>query len=556
MIDGARLGDFGVSGEGWSGCFVIPLDKILQARTDRSCLHSLTIEMSIGPPDEYNVCGRTTPQPVRSGPILVWIDDFLTPAVDESIKAECTNGPPDCAQSTIGGPVDVASGRMYYEQTDLAIDGPLPIRFTRHYQSKADQDGILGYGWTHSYGMRLASHDSRTKVLVTGEGRRVYFNQDGAGGWQRNPYEHLRLIGGGAPAWVVIDKHDTRYDFDAEGKLTQIRDRTDNRVVLTYDANDRLETIGQDVNADGAADRSIVLHYVNGRLERLTAGTRAVLYEYDNGNLTGVRGADGSHETYEYDTTDPHELRFVRINGTLIEGHTYAGGKVVATEKNGLSYSLSYVPPAAGQLVGGKTTVTNAQGGVTEYTIDTFNGTVTERRGVAGCGGCGVPGEHVKIQRDAFLNPTRTIEYRSGQPPIVTDMTYDDRGNMLTRAEGIVGDPDAAAPLPAALRTWTYTYDPTYNYVTSETIPTVGTCDDTSGLKRITNSYVELPDCPARGNLCKRTISGCEGDDPLTNITRYRYGTGGRIESVDGPRGDVSDITRLQYYTTDPVDPS
>lgn len=60
-------------------------------------------------------------------------------------------------------PVSTVTGNNYHDETDLAIKGRgLDTIFTRTYNSasiSSKTDGDFGFGWTHSYGMKLKSND-------------------------------------------------------------------------------------------------------------------------------------------------------------------------------------------------------------------------------------------------------------------------------------------------------------------------------------------------------------------------------------------------------------
>ncbi|MDP2834020.1 MAG: DUF6531 domain-containing protein, partial [Pseudomonadota bacterium] len=61
-------------------------------------------------------------------------------------------------------PISTVSGNNYHDETDLMIRGRngLNTVFTRTYNSQPSASaklGDLGYGWVHSYGMRLVSND-------------------------------------------------------------------------------------------------------------------------------------------------------------------------------------------------------------------------------------------------------------------------------------------------------------------------------------------------------------------------------------------------------------
>jgi len=74
------------------------------------------------------------------------------------------NNPPKqcpCAssQGAAGGPFNTRTGALWTDTTDLSLStGGPPITFQRTYLSRAsDQNGPLGFGWTHSYLTRLVA---------------------------------------------------------------------------------------------------------------------------------------------------------------------------------------------------------------------------------------------------------------------------------------------------------------------------------------------------------------------------------------------------------------
>jgi len=115
---------------------------------------------------------------------------------------------------------------------------------------------------------------------------------------------------------------------------------------------------------------------------------------------------------------------------------------------------------------------------------------------------------------------------------IHTQMTYDSKGNIRTRKE---------AAGTALERTWSFMYHPTFNFLTEEKITTVGTCANTERI--VTNTYD-----PNTGDLLQRQIKGCNGPDPFMYTTTFTYDGHGQVNTVNGPRTDVSDITDNDYY--------
>lgn len=129
-----------ILGSGLSG--TVTLDQAFFPSAD--CLHTIEIrarflKKTVLPPSCLSLA-----DPVLSGPSQIWSTSY----------SECT-GPVDCNKSTVGLPIDVATGKMYYEMADLVIRGPLPIELVRRYDSQSTFNGPLGFGWSHNYLMRL-----------------------------------------------------------------------------------------------------------------------------------------------------------------------------------------------------------------------------------------------------------------------------------------------------------------------------------------------------------------------------------------------------------------
>lgn len=498
--------------------------------------------------------GTFIPQGMRaSAPAAFWSSPFK----------DCT-GVKGCNRSSVGKPVDVATGKMYYEMTDLSIQGPLPITFSRRYDSQSAVDGPMGYGWQHSYQLRIEGAGTGREVLVDREQRRIYFNQLPMGaGWDANRIDNLALISGGTSTWRVTDKQQTKYDFDSSGRLVRIFDRTNltaslllPHIVLRYDpGTGNLTSVGQDINGDDTADRSVTLVYygtVPDRIHTLTAGGRTATYTYDGiGNLQSVIYSDGSSVTYQYNDTNEigpkHNMTAaLDSDGTIIEAHTYYSNDKVNQTKSAATaagdnyvYTLAYDSPGANQ-----TTVTNSRGFTTQYNHDSFSGLVKARTG-PGCPACSSDGDSTR-DYDRFLNLTTLTQKVDVMPDrfVTTSRTYDGNGNVLTRTE---------AQGLSRQRTWIYTYE-SHGFPLTESIPSVGTtvCTMSHPNKVITNTY----DPSGNGDLRVRKVDGCNGDTFFSYITNYSYDGHGQVATVNGPRTDVTNTRTNLYYSDTDMDPN
>ena len=88
-----------------------------------------------------------------------------------------------------GHPVEIASGRMFTSKTDFTIDGRVPIKFERIYDTSAiDYEGSLGWGWIHPFEQHLWESKRRNcLVLRNNENRQVRFDKLAVGERQFQP---------------------------------------------------------------------------------------------------------------------------------------------------------------------------------------------------------------------------------------------------------------------------------------------------------------------------------------------------------------------------------
>lgn len=491
------------SGSGMGG--TVNLDQSLFP--SQTCLHTLELRAIFrrtGPPLQ---CVTPSTTPIFSASAQMWSTEYE----QCTGTADCNNG-----KGAVGGPIDVANGKMYHEAVDLTIRGPLPIEFKRRYESQATFNGALGFGWWHNYLMRLEFPATGRAVFVDQQGRSIYFARKSDGTWDENRIEHLVLTQPGSPAWRVTDKHQRKYEFDSSGVLTRVADRNNNQLTFGY-------TGGNLTSITDSFGRVVTLAYLSGRIDTLTAGSRTVSYDYTVDNLTRVGYPDGSFLTYEYtDPGDTHNLSTVRdALGHIVEDHDYDGSdRVTHFEQDGGVNALTIAYDSATQ-----TTVTNSRGIPTVYTHDSFSGLVTSSNG-PGCASCGTGGASSTLIYDQFLNVREIVDGRG----IHAEMTHDGKG---TRKEAVGFGVE---------RTWTFTYHSTFNFLATSSIPTVGTCGNPNRV--VTNTYDG-----ATGDLLQRQVTGCNEASPFTFTTVSTYDSHGQVKTVNGPRTDVVDVTTTDYYT-------
>lgn len=113
---------------------------------------------------------------------------------------------------------------------------------------------------------------------------------------------------------------------------------------------------------------------------------------------------------------------------------------------------------------------------------------------------------------------------------IAIEMTYDDRGNMLSRAEAVGTTLE---------RTTTWSWHPDFNKVIIETVKSV----DTPGQNKVTTYSYD-----SNGNVLSETITGYSNGIPFSHMTTYFYNTRGQVIEIDRPRNDIPDVTTFDYH--------
>jgi len=464
-------------------------------------------------------------------------------------EPDCTRCKAKDAGQGPGKPVDVTTGKVWYDRTDLSLGGPYPISLTRHYDNQqADAPTDLGYGWMHPYDeyVSVVSTFSGGKQVLyhNAVGDRVAFSKvTDADVYRPNFWYHYKLTESAGPTYDVLEyrTHVTRR-FNASGQLTQITDRFGKVTTLTY-ASGLLTTVTDPFT------KTLTFAYTGtpSRISTITTSpdSRVFTYGHDgNGNLTSVLYPDGRSWTYEYSDADVHNLTAVRDPfGHIEESFAYTADRATsyAEDAGNNAFSLTYSA--------GTTTMTDALSRSTTYTWDATNRLVTQISGP----GCGCGGNQTKtLTWDIGVNkpnwPNKLTETDgNGNRTKWTYYTYtqDGGGPQYYTLGGIatmvVAD-NAATPIK---RTTTYSYDsslgPNYSY---DLIQVQQESADTAGqfalVKYTLGATSKLPTQIDRVGRVAGVVN--------TFTTLLTYDAFGNVLTIDGERTDVVDKTTNTFY--------
>jgi len=260
-------------------------------------------------------------------------------------------------------PVNLATGNYVYEHVDLRMPGKgFPFEFKRFYNSKfSDQSGLpLGYGWTHSFNIRLSTTASNATVTF-GDGRSEAHVLDGGQYLaERGIYNKLR--DNGDSTYTLTTKEQLHYIFDPQGRLLSLLDKNGHTLSLAYEGN--LLT-----NITDTAGRNIAFqNNTNGLLSLITDPIgRTSRFEYDaQTNLIAVINANNGTNRYAYDPDhqmtaafDPRGTRYVQNVYDELQ-------RVVSYQTDAYTNGTSF----AYDFIARETLVTNALGNVSSHRHD------------------------------------------------------------------------------------------------------------------------------------------------------------------------------------------
>jgi RHS repeat-associated protein len=272
---------------------------------------------------------------------------------------------------------------------------------------------------------------------------------------QGPPDEYAVVVRQVDGTYTRTTKDGTVSQFSPQGLCTSLRDRNGNQTTYAYDGSGRLVTITDPTG------QVTTLAYSGTTVQSITdpAG-RVTQLEYDAaGNLQRLRGADGTAVTFAYDAQ--HRLIRRTDARNQVTQYTYdASGRFAqATSPDGAtravtpSHTIAVPNFAAGQGTAGnpapvsatsvnRATFTDATNHTTTFELDALS-RITKQTDALN--------RVTTITRDARGNPTQIVRPNGA----VTAMTYDANGNLLTSTE------------QAIAATTTFTYEPTFNQVTS-----------------------------------------------------------------------------------------
>ncbi len=508
-----------------------------------------------------------------------------------------------CDKGCVGDPIRTSNGNVRYAETDPLPSNPA-FRLVRVYDSNSPSSGVFGTHWTspfdaRAYTINLSSgsiNDAHRAVFLrTEQNQQVAFERRTSA----QPYRQIWPRNQLAQGKLSFDGTSYVYEADGEG------------VVRTYDATTgvitgyRSVSDGQGVTIawQGNFPSSVTDNRGNWTLAVTNDGTVISgvgvsgqpslqwTYRHSGSQLDSVEDAASNlWRGYEYDL--PSLLtRVTDARGALIESHQYVAGKgATSSGPSGEVTSVVYNPPDRTPRTTDETITSVTYG--SNYRADYYMRPIAGRLRVVTingpCSSC-----DMNDVVDTYDEKGNVVREQDGRG-YITNFAYDQTGSTLLQISGpwrpATCDP-ATDPLQCRLTpddlfsapvvATTVTKATGYDYVDPKWPSRATHIASTSVLQPSALKLLSMTYDAVSGEALLRSSTGFTGQDGhpetrTTTVSLYNgvegaaFSPGGPFDpawetkpqplatrkSVDGPRTDLTDVTRYVYYPVDAAVPS
>lgn len=446
------------------------------------------------------------------------------------------DGAPPCGPGMPSWMVNTVNLNLIIQDIDFSYTSRgMPLEFIRTHNADDPREGIFGRSWTFNYSVSLVENPDGSIDIRRGDGRVDHFFYNGIRYQGPNGVYDTLIKNGDGTYSLKIKKDKTTQNFNAQGRLINIKDRNNNTISFSYDAEDKLIRITDPNN------KNIDLAYgANKKVSRITLpDARFVSFIYDaNNNLIQAIDLVGATVSFTYDAASYITAITTPHRGTTTIGYTIGSeGYAIQSITDALGNKRSYGTYQSHYQIRILDSRNNAVVYKNNYASYTESITIAS-------------GNKVSFEYDSFGNRTKIIDMDSN----ATSLTYDAKGNITS-----ITDPLANKIILAydANDNLTQTTDPkgninNFSYDTKSNLLSVRDPDNqttnftynTYGqLTRITDAKGGVTDFTYNilGNLTKMT-------NPLGKFTTYNYDTLGRLTSLTDPKAQTFS------YTYDGVD--
>jgi len=471
--------------------------------------------------------------------ITVPTSGSVSDTMPEPLPLPVERGPIAC-QATIGDPINLSNGNMYFERLDVPVwsDKGASIAFGRFYNSYTDDSSSsLWKNWRHSFEYSL-SYDttSGNYTLLEPTGRSVQFTKHLLNSSEpqvvnyTSPYgTHYRIrVAQPNDSITIVLEDDTKLFIQGLGKIDSLQDLAGNKMRFYYTTG----LLDSTVNSSG---RRLSFSYSSGRMTcvRSFANDTLAKFEYypTVNLLKKVTYPDASWEEYTYDTIAANNRKITSISSSnsFTRRYTYDSSGRANQYTRGNGYDRSTMSWSVTQTTCPDSITTEASSPTGTRRHTSFWSPAYSRRDVtvradSSCAQCGVKYEY---------NAGGLIEAVADANGVIDSALYDHRGNRLYAVAG--------GNTSLAQRTY-FTFDSSFNRPTRVMIPSIAKSNDSTKLKYTYDALGNVTQMIERGY---RTSTA---SDSFSYTSTFTYNASGQMTKSDGPRTDVVDTVKFVYH--------
>lgn len=250
-----------------------------------------------------------------------WIDQ-----IKDKIRELAERFGIDLAAVFSNDPVNLCTGNYIYEKTVLSIDSPLNIRFRIFYNNQKPDMGVLGYGWTHSYELKLLM-DEEKAVMQRDDGSALTFYREGEGVFYpaKGTFGTIEETASG---YTITDKEMNRYMFSREGFLLYQSNFAGNFMELSYGEDKKLLYVKDQYG------NSLKFEYgVDGKISKIVDHSgRTVILSFDADRLVAVENAQKRVTRYVYNEQGWLAEVINPLNVVALKNEYDEGGRAIRQE--------------------------------------------------------------------------------------------------------------------------------------------------------------------------------------------------------------------------------
>ncbi|RUL65784.1 RHS repeat protein [Dyella dinghuensis] len=517
-------------------------------------------------------------------------------------------------QGTSGDPIDNATGNIYIEEDDQQGGGAFPLRLTRSYNSStasmlymstvstplgasvtnarpviseaseiAKRSAIenvvypvgdatpgigiasyvypFGIGWSFNYGSRLVFDNEQPVTsleALRGDGQVLTFILTN-GVWTPDADVNDQLTeqtdgSGNATGWTLIDGDLNTEQYDATGHLQTLTNRAG--LTQTFGYN----TAGQLASVTDPSGRSLQFAYnAQNQVTKVTdSAGGAYIYAYDtNGNLHSVTYPDSRVKTYAYTATSVSPYTYYLLDSVVDETNTTYASYTYTGYQSGASTSLAGGVNSIQLTVGGNSntsTTTDALGAVRTYTSQFLVNGFRHTQVQTPCLGCATSVNTATYTYNANgYIASETNVLGDGSTPRNLTYTWDTSHNLLQTFVDGAGSPQQ--------RTTTMTWNTALRVPLTRTVSNAnniivrseGWFYNAAG-QTLAHCLIDPTNSADSGYVCSNTGSAPSGVRRWTYVYCTMVGGNcplvGLLQSVTGPRTDLTQTTTYSYYTS------